>query len=69
MISVVNCLHCNELSNVYKTRRCIYCGRSLTSSIRDAIREDIRQFDAQARMYERFAAGARKQLDALKGKR
>ena len=69
MISVVNCLHCNELSNVGRQRRCDHCGRSLMTSIRAAIREDIRQFDAQARMYERFAAGARKQLAALKGKR
>lgn len=69
MISVVNCLHCDELSNVYKTRRCIYCGRNLTSSIRAAIRDDIRHFVSEARKYERLAASARKQLAALKGKR
>ena len=69
MISVVNCLHCHELSNVGRQRRCDHCGRSLTSSIRAAIRDDLRQFTAEIRKYKQFAAGARKQLAALKGKR
>ena len=69
MISVVNCLHCNELSNVDRSRLCTHCGRSLTSSIRAAIRDDLRQFTAEIRKYERYAVNARKQLDALKGKR
>jgi hypothetical protein len=69
MIAVVNCLHCNELSNVDRQRKCDHCGRSLTSSIRAAIRDDLRQFTAEIRKYKQFAAGARKQLAALKGKR
>ena len=69
MISVVCCLHCHELSNVGRQRRCDHCGRSLTSSIRAAIRDDLRQFNAEIRKYERYAVNARKQLDALKGKR
>lgn len=69
MIAVVNCLHCNELSNVGRQRRCDHCGRSLTPSIRAAIRDDLRQFTAEIRKYKQFAAGARKQLASLKGKR
>ena len=69
MIAVACCLHCHELSNVSRSRRCDHCGRSLTSSIRAAIRDDLRQFTAEIRKYERYAANARKQLDALKGKR
>lgn len=69
MITVVFCLHCHELSNVSRLRRCERCGRSLTSSIRAAIRDDLRQFTDEIRKYERYAANARKQLAALKGKR
>lgn len=69
MIAVVNCLHCNELSNVGRQRKCDHCGRSLMASIRAAIRDDLRQFTAEIRKYKQFAASARKQLAALKGKR
>lgn len=69
MISVVCCLHCHELSNVGRSRECDHCGCSLTSSIRAAIRSDLRLFVSEARKYERLAASARKQLAALKGKR
>lgn len=69
MIAVVNCLRCNELSNVGRQRKCDHCGRSLMASIRAAIRDDIRHFVSEARKYERLAASARKQLAALKGKR
>lgn len=69
MITVVCCLHCHELSDVCRSRKCDHCGRSLTSSIRAAIRDDLRYFVSEARKYERYAANARKQLAALKGKR
>ena len=69
MIAVVSCLHCNELSDVCRSRKCDHCGRSLTSSIRAAIRDDLRYFVSEARKYKQLAASARKQLDALKGKR